>query len=99
MEAESIGREQGCGIPGNLVLISQALLTLLLLGCTTQAYAPARGPVDVETTPTPQPALPVARWQDTAEKLAAALTRGGYVVQIGQARFFGVEDCLALRCA
>jgi hypothetical protein len=96
MEAESLGREQGCGIPGNRLLISQTLLALLLLGCTTQVYAPARGPVDVETAPTPQPALPVARWQDTAEKLAAALTRGGYVVQVGQVRFFGVEDCLAL---
>lgn len=76
--------------------ITQALLVLLVLGCTVQVHAPARGPVEVETAPAPHPVVLVARWQETAERLAAALTRGGYVVQAGQVRFFRVEDCLAL---
>jgi hypothetical protein len=83
-------------LPCRLLLVSQALLALIVLGCSVQVHAPARGPVEVGTAPTPHPALPVPRWQDMAERLSAALTRGGYVVQAGQVRFFGVEDCLAL---
>jgi hypothetical protein len=78
------------------VLSSQVLLSLFILGCMAQGHAPARGPVEVETIPTTQPALPVARWQDTTERLAAAIRRGGYAVQAGELRFFGVDDCLAL---
>jgi hypothetical protein len=40
--------------------------------------------------------LPVARWQDTAQRFTAALTRRGYLVQAGQVGFFRVEDGLAL---
>jgi hypothetical protein len=37
-----------------------------------------------------------ARWQDFAAKLIEALIARGYVVHVGQLRFFSIKDCLAL---
>jgi hypothetical protein len=61
-----------------------------------QVQAPAHRPVAIKTAPAPHAALLAARWQDIAARLVVALTRGGYIVQTGELRFFGVEDCLAL---
>jgi hypothetical protein len=83
-----------------LLLVSQALLTLVVLGCTARAPVPtaaaARGSVEAGTAAVSHLALPVARWQDTAQRFTAALTHRGYLVQAGQVGFFRVEDCLAL---
>jgi hypothetical protein len=83
-----------------VLLASQALLTLLVLGCTAKppapTLAPALGPVEAGTPPVSHLTLPVAPWQDTAQRFTAALTRRGYHVQAGQVRFLRIEDCLAL---
>src|SRR6266511_3738502 len=83
-----------------LLLVSQALLALFVLGCTARAPAPtappARGSGEAGGAAVSHLVLPVARWQDMAHRFSAALTRRGYLVQAGQVGFFRVEDCLAL---
>jgi hypothetical protein len=101
MQREEVNRAIMNSIPiSRLLLASQALLALVVLGCTARApaptAAPALGPVETGTPPASHLALPVARWQDTAQRFTAALTERGYVVQAGEVRFFRIEDCLAL---
>ena len=78
-----------------------ALLMLLMLGCAgrepVSVEAPATGSLQDEIAPGSRPPLPAAHWQDTAQRLTAALTERGYVVQTGQVRFFQLEHCLALK--
>jgi hypothetical protein len=78
-----------------------ALLMLLMLGCARRepvpAEASATGSVQDEMAPGSRPPLPAAHWRDTAQRLTAALTQRGYLVQTGQVRFFQPEDCLALK--
>jgi hypothetical protein len=83
-----------------LFMITGALLMLLMLGCAVRepapAEVPATGPIQAETAPISRPPLPVAHWEDTSQRLTAALAQRGYVVQTGQVRFFRLEDCLAM---
>jgi hypothetical protein len=76
------------------------LLMLFMLGCTMRepvpAKAPATGPIQVEIAPSSRSPLPAAHWEDTAQRLTAALAQHGYIVQTGLVRFFQPEDCLAM---
>jgi hypothetical protein len=87
-----------------LPLISAgALIVLLTLGCfvrlpapTDTTETPATGPLTTEVVPASGPSVAAAGWEDTAQRLTAALTQRGYTVQTGQLRFFRIEDCLAM---
>lgn len=87
-----------------LPLISAgALIVLLTLGCfvrlpapTDTTETPATGPLTTEVVPASGPPVAAAGWEDTAQRLTAALTQRGYTVQTGQLRFFRIEDCLAM---
>jgi hypothetical protein len=76
---------------------------LFMLGCFVRSPAPtdttetpATGPLTTEVIPSAHPSVAAARWEDTAQRLTAALTQRGYTVQAGQLRFFQIEDCLAM---
>lgn len=76
---------------------------LFMLGCFVRSPAPtdttetpATGPLTTEVIPSAHPPVAAARWEDTAQRLTAALTQRGYTVQAGQLRFFQIEDCLAM---